>query len=136
MVAWSSLTPRSSSRSTALGKGELVPAGVAALRVEPPTARRYNLQVMATGSKPARLRIAVSLAGDEAAMIARAAAGARQRPTTWARQALLKAAERPEPIVAEGAARLMTQQKRIPGGRERAALVEGHRREGWSRDRR
>lgn len=91
---------------------------------------------MAAGRKPARLRIEVRLAADEAAMIARAAAGARQRPTTWARQALLEAAERPEPIVSEGAARLTRVERRIPGGRERAALVEGHRREGWSRDRR
>jgi hypothetical protein len=92
---------------------------------------------MATRKKAARLRIAVSLAGDEAAMIARAAAGAKLRPTTWARQALLRAAERSDPIVAERAARLMAQiEAGIPGGREHAAGVEKHRREGWSRGRR
>jgi hypothetical protein len=92
---------------------------------------------MATRKKSARLRIAVSLAGDEAAMIARAAAGAKLRPTTWARQALLRAAERSEPIVAERAARLVAQiEKGIHGGSEHAAAVAAHRREGWTRGRR
>jgi hypothetical protein len=92
---------------------------------------------MATKRKIGRLRVAVSLAGDEAALIARAAAGAKLRPSTWARQALLRAAERSEPIVAERAARLMAQlEKGIPGGREHAEGVAAHRRDGWSRGRR
>ncbi len=96
----------------------------------------YDWSPMATRKSPSRLRIAVSLAGDEAAMIARAAAGAKLRPTTWARQALLRAAERSEPIVAERAARLMAQlEKGVPGGRGHAASVETHRRGGWSRGR-
>jgi hypothetical protein len=92
---------------------------------------------MATSKKPARLRIAVSLAGAEAALIARAAEGAHLRPTTWARQALLRAAERSEPVVAARAARLMKQlEEGIPGGKGHAAAVEAHRREGWNRGRR
>lgn len=92
---------------------------------------------MATTKKKGRLRVAVSLAGEEAAIIARAAAGAKLRPTTWARQALLRAAERSEPVVAERAAKLMKQiEEGIPGGRAHAGEVEQHRREGWSRGRR
>lgn len=69
-----------------------------------------------------RLRVAVSLAGEEAATIARAAAGARLRPTTWARQALLLAAERSEAVVTARAVKLMKQiEEGIPGGREHAA---------------
>lgn len=99
----------------------------------------YNWQPMATRRKvgPARLRVAVSLAGDEAALIARAAAAARLRPSTWARQALLRAAERSEPAVAERAARLIARLERgIPAGREHGAAVAAHRGEGWGRGRR
>jgi hypothetical protein len=92
---------------------------------------------MATRKKAQRLRIAVSLAGHEAELIANAAAGAKLRPTTWARQALLRAAERSEAVVAERAASLMKQiQEGIPGGREHAEQVERHRKEGFSRGRR
>jgi hypothetical protein len=92
---------------------------------------------MATRKKPERLRVAVSLAGDEAATIARAAAGAKLRPTTWAKQALLQAAERSEAVVVARAAKLMRQiEDGIPGGREHSAGVDQHRREGWSRGRR
>jgi hypothetical protein len=92
---------------------------------------------MATSKKRERLRVAVSLDGEEAALIARAAAGARLRPSTWARQALLRAAERSDAVVTARAAKLMKQiEAGVPGGAEHAASVEEHRREGWSRGRR
>lgn len=97
----------------------------------------YNWQPMATRKKASRLRVAVSLGGDEAALIARAAAGARLKPSTWARQALLRAAERSEPVVAARAAELMKRiEAGVPAGREHAEAVAEHRREGWGRGRR
>ena len=102
-----------------------------------PGSQGYTWSPMATRKKRERLRVAVSLAGEEAEIIARAAAGAKLRPTTWAKQALLRAAERSEAVVVARAAKLMKQiEEGVPGGREHGAGVAQHRREGWSRGRR
>ena len=91
---------------------------------------------MATTKNDARLRVAVTLDGDEAAAIARAARAAGLRPATWARAALLKAAEHAEPVVTARAERLLRELENAVGGKAHAAELTQHQREGWARGRR
>jgi hypothetical protein len=84
-----------------------------------------------------RQRLPVTLSSEEWATLTRAAAGAGLKPATWARVALLRAAERSEAVVVARADRLIAQlEAGLPGGRAHAAAVRTQRREGWTRGRR
>jgi len=91
---------------------------------------------MAT-SPDKRQRLPVTLSAEEWATICRAAGGAGLKPATWARVALLRAAERSEAVVVERAGRLIAEiEAGLPGGAAHAAAVRKHRRDGWTRGRR
>jgi hypothetical protein len=84
-----------------------------------------------------RQRLPVTLSAGEWETICRAAGGAGLKPATWARAALLRAAERSEAVVVARAGRLIAElEVGLPGGAAHAAAVRKHRREGWYRGRR
>lgn len=96
----------------------------------------YHWVRMAT-IKRDRMRVALTLTGVEAVAVARAAEGAGLKPATWARAAVLKAAERSEAVVVARAERLLKELAAgLPGGKAHSAGVAKHRREGWDRGRR